>query len=136
MRLKPRVCKLSGYRYVTLMRPEGGYSPAKVSALVCEAFYGPRPNKHHAAHENGDRLDDSSANLSWKTPTDNIADQKRHGTWSHGECQHMAKLTAAAVVELRDARSAGATWQEIADQFGITPRTCRDVVRGRTWKHV
>lgn len=52
-----------------------------IHRLICETFHGPAPSRlHHAAHVNGDRLDNRSQNLSWKTPKENEADKVLHGT--------------------------------------------------------
>jgi transcriptional regulator with XRE-family HTH domain len=70
--LKPFVHK--GYAKVQC----GARNPQRVNALVCEAWYGPRPEGMHAAHNNGDRGDDRPSNLRWATPKENGADKSRH----------------------------------------------------------
>lgn len=51
-----------------------------VHSLVCEAFYGPKPeDKPFACHLNGDHLDNRPENLYWGSPTDNAQDTIRHG---------------------------------------------------------
>jgi hypothetical protein len=41
------------------------------ASIVCTAFHGPRPSKHHVAHhEDGDVRNDRPDNLRWRTQTD------------------------------------------------------------------
>lgn len=52
-----------------------------VHHLVCEAFYGPRPDGLLACHANGNHRDNWLDNLYWGTPMQNAMDMKRHGTF-------------------------------------------------------
>ena len=78
-RLKGRVRKPSsagnGYCIVTL-----GRARPYIHSLVLEAFVGPRPAGHQAAHGDGDRRNNSLGNLRWATGSENEADKDRHGT--------------------------------------------------------
>jgi hypothetical protein len=55
-----------------------------------------------------------------------------------GERNPKARLTEQAVVEIRRRMAAipGMTRQLLADEFGVSPITIRDVVRRRTWRHL
>ncbi len=68
----------------TILHHDGKRINKFVHNLVCEAFHGARPEAYpayHAAHDNGDPLDNRASNLSWKTPYENNwLDQVRHGT--------------------------------------------------------
>ncbi|MEV1292825.1 NUMOD4 motif-containing HNH endonuclease [Pseudonocardia sp. NPDC049635] len=55
----------------------------RVHALVLTAFVGPRPPGAQTCHDNGVRADNRLRNLAWCTPTENVADQLRHGTHAH-----------------------------------------------------
>jgi Helix-turn-helix domain len=60
---------------------------------------------------------------------------KPHRT-ARGEKNGWARLTAAAVVQIRELRQRGETLVEIAARFDVARGTVRKVCRGETWKHV
>ena len=78
-RVSGRVLRLnmagSDYLFVGFSRGR-----AYVHQLVLEAFVGPRPARHQAAHGDGNPLNNTLANLRWATPKENEADKRLHGT--------------------------------------------------------
>jgi len=50
-----------------------------------------------------------------------------------GERNHNAKLTAAAVMDIRQG---GMTLKQITEAYGISMSVASSVRRGKTWKHV
>lgn len=67
------------YYLVALSVGEDSRRRYLVHRLVCEAFHGDPPSlKYHAAHVNGDSLDNKEFNLYWATPQQNIDDRERH----------------------------------------------------------
>lgn len=69
-----------GYRKIHL-RVDGKVRVETISRLVLEAFVGPAPDGHAAAHRNGKPGDDRLSNLRWATYAENEADKKAHGTY-------------------------------------------------------
>ncbi|MFC3697055.1 NUMOD4 motif-containing HNH endonuclease [Sphingobium xenophagum] len=138
----------SGYHGLTLTNA-GVRSSVRVNRIVCEAFHGPAPSpKHHAAHNDGDRSNNSEGNLRWATAVENEQDKREHGTagigdrhWSksqpekraRGEGHGRAKLTAE---DVRRIRLDGRKQREIAASFGVTQRVIWMVKAGKTWGHV
>lgn len=122
-----------GYRKVILCQ-DGKRRYCRVCCLVLEAFKGPRPPGHTAAHENGINDDDRADNLFWKTQKDNIADKKRHGTYQEGDKASRRKLTSIQVLAMRAMRCRGLTYREIAGAFGVHLSTAEAAVNGRNWK--
>ena len=55
---------------------------------------------------------------------------------ARGEGHGMAKLTATSVIEMRVARTNGATLIELAEQYGVTKTTVSQIVNRKTWRHV
>lgn len=77
--LRPRI-NTDGRRAVCLSL-DGAERQRLVAQLVLEAFVGPRPSAGmHACHSDGNKLNDTLANLRWDTAAANVADAVRHGT--------------------------------------------------------
>lgn len=55
---------------------------------------------------------------------------------ARGEGHGNAKLTAAAVLAIRERAAAGETKRHLAREFGVTPGIISSVSTGSTWKHV
>jgi DNA invertase Pin-like site-specific DNA recombinase len=86
------------------------------------------PDGMEAAHDNGVRTDNRLVNLSWKTPSGNTEDKRRHGTVA-------TKLDRETVEAIRKAYVPGITRQDdIAKQFGVAQATVGRIYRGETWK--
>ena len=47
-----------------------------------------------------------------------------------------AKVTEEQVREIRTRREAGESYNELAEEFGLTPTTVRNIALRKTWKHV
>jgi hypothetical protein len=126
-----------GYLSVNLCGEAGIRKRARLNRLVCEAFYGPAPTpKHHAAHRNGDIIDNRLENLYWATPRDNCADRDRHGTTARGERGSAARLSDSTVALIRLHIAKGEELSAIAPRFGVTRGTISKIKHGRTWRHV
>lgn len=74
-----------GYRRTRLLDCRGRKPNKFIHNLVCEAFHGPRPGPYpgfHAAHKNGDPLDNRACNLWWRTARENnwVDQMKQNGT--------------------------------------------------------
>ena len=71
---------------------------------------------------------------------DNLYDARERGRASQpplhrGESHHFAKLTHGVAAEIRERWAAGGVTQaELARQFGVSARTIRQLLLGRTWK--
>lgn len=130
---------VSGYRQFKLCHRDGGRRHVRANRLICEVFHGPAPStSHHAAHNDGDRLNNSADNLRWATAKENYADQIRHGTNVYGERGGMAKLTNAVVAQIRleAAENAAGSRRAIAEKYGIGASTASRVILGRGWAGV
>lgn len=132
--LRPgRVGKTREYRQVTL----GRKNQARVHRLVAETFLGPCPEGMHVAHLNGVAHDNRLENLAYKTPKENAADKKVHGTDRQGhvpgERNGRAILTWKKVREIR-ALPEGFNRTHAAREFGISRRSVLDVINGKTWR--
>lgn len=102
--------------------------------LVC----GPVPDDVLVLHSCHVRSCVNPAHLRPGTHRENSADCKAAGreNTARGERQHLAKLTAPAVLEMRRMRASGAKLREIASRFGVTETQVSNIVRGKHWAHV
>ena len=105
---------------------------------VCEQVNGPPPTSaHHAAHEcgNGKMGCVNPNHLRWKTATENEADKAKHGTLMQGEKNPRTILTRKQVLEIYeiDCPLRRASFQEIAQQYGVDWPVIEGIKRGSSW---
>ena len=138
----------AGYLSVSLCRNAKAKN-VRVNRIVCSAFHGEAPTrKHHAAHENGNRADNRAVNLSWKTPLENEFDKRVHGTaaigsrhWSVLKPERRAKGSDHGLAKLNEKdipriRSDGRAAAVIAQEYGVHKSSIRNVLSGKTWRHI
>jgi hypothetical protein len=99
--------------------------------LIAETFIGPAPSKkHHAAHADGNKLNNAASNLRWATAKENCDDMRKHGRrWS--------KMTDDQVLSLR------AFWTgfrgeiaEAARRYNVERKTITSIIKRETWRHI
>lgn len=133
--------------YGTLGR--GGSHGGNVLAhrLSWELHYGTIPPGLYVCHHCDNRLCVRPDHLWLGTAADNMRDMEQKGRRPLGEDYERSRLTAEIVRTLRQTQTRGKgswtkhpksnpTYQDLADQYGVSEATIRDAVQGRTWKHV
>lgn len=147
-----RVCSDGKRRKGRILRQgdnSDGYLLAKLShrgtvktktthSLVAEAFIGRRPGKGQVNHINGKRADNRVDNLEWVSRSQNMLHAYRVlGSASNvGERNPNTKLDKLAVIEIRVAHAAGASYSELAERHGISGSHVRNIVTRENWKHI
>lgn len=125
-----------GYLTVSL-HADGYVRTHTIHKLVLTTFVGPRHDGQQCRHLNGDRTDNRLVNLAWGTMAENLADMERHGTRCRGETSPCARLTADSVLAMRRRYAAGeCTWQQLADEHGVSKESIGAALTGDTWAHV
>jgi len=124
-----------GYTTVKLVR-DGVYYHVGVHRVVCLAFHGPVEGDIEAAHINGDKTDNTVANLVWATPAENARHRRGHGTQIMGEMAPNSKLTNEHVMAARALLSVGWSPERLANLFGVNPSTMNRIKNGEAWSHV
>lgn len=104
-----------------------------VHRLVLEAFVGECPAGHEARHLDGNRINNHRSNLEWSTHSENMDDQKVHGTRARCERTAGAKLTATQVDLIRERVARGEKQAALAREFGVTRDTIGNIIRGKSW---
>lgn len=107
-----------------------------VHRLVLESFVGPRPNGFHSCHKDGNKTNNTLANLRWGTVFENAQDRIEHGTQARGESHGKAKLNEISVLQIRELAEAGYSSSELGFRFGVEPSTVKQIVRKVRWAHV
>jgi hypothetical protein len=69
------------------------------------------------------------------THAQNMQDASAKGRIAHGERVGKARLTAASVLAIREARARGVTTVELGRVFGVNSGTISRAARGDTWAH-
>lgn len=123
------------YIQVEITNDGGERVKASVHRLVCLSFHGEAPSEqHHAAHGDGDRSNNSETNLRWATAKENDEDQWRHGRHPFGETAPTAKLSTAAVIEIR-AIGRSRKQRDLASEFKISQRQIGRILNGQSRRH-
>jgi len=138
----------AGYIQCSMTAPSGRKKPL-VHRLVCTAWHGAHPSsRHHAAHFDGDRKNNTPQNLRWATPAENEGDKLRHGTDRAGARHHAvlkpecvargsrvgtSKLTEALVIAIRAETRPRAV---IAAAYGLNKSHVSDIRSRKVWRHI
>lgn len=131
---KPYAAKGCAVLTLYMDADDGSRRNIGVNRLVLLAFAGAPPSPgHHAAHWDGDRFNNRLDNLRWATRSENEGDKVRHGRSNRGERQHMAKLTADDVRQIRRSLSEGKSQQSVATAFGVSRGAVQGIRRGQSW---
>lgn len=113
-----------GYRRVVLWKDRES-KKFMVHFLVAQEFLGPRPPGLQVCHNDGDKLNNASANLRWDTASSNIRDCVLHGT------QVQARKTHCSHGHAYDEQNT--KWVKTPSGLG---RQCRECCRVRQREYV
>lgn len=130
-------CVLWPYR-----RDKYGYAVLRVGdkktlaqIYICEKAHGPKPSQlHEAAHScgNGHQGCVNGNHLRWATRSQNQMDRVNHGTSNRGEKNHLAKLTKADALFIKENYLKIPT-PDLASMFGVSLSTPHAIATGKTW---
>jgi hypothetical protein len=126
-----------GYRRVTLSR-DRVQTRFAVHHLVLEAFVASRPVGYECNHKDGNKHNNTPANLEWVTGKANMEHAARMGLRAPaltGERHPRAKLTAEQVAEIRGLRGLE-TKRATAARYGISDVHVGLIQAGKYWREV
>lgn len=136
--MSPRI-KNSGYLFISLSKG-GQRKNAYIHHLVAQVFIGDRPLKHDINHIDGNKLNNSASNLEYVTRTENMRHARELGLHDNrGEKQWQAKLTdddARTILLIKSIGMGETTIKELAEEFGVSTWTIKDVLNRRSFKHI
>jgi len=110
--------------------------------VAWELAHGPIPDGMFVCHHCDTPCCCNEKHLFLGTNSDNMKDCARKGRLNRqidpmaGERHGMAKLTEAAVIEIRARRARNETFASIARCFGVRKGTIIHITQRRTWAHV
>jgi hypothetical protein len=122
----------AGGRRTVQLRSRGRSGARLVAELVLEAFVGPRPEGQEVRFVDGDPSNVRLDNVRWDSPVPAAPAPGR----TAGSAHPRARLTEAAVVEMRRLRAGGMPLKDIAARFNVTIQHASHITTGRMWKHV
>lgn len=105
------------------------------SRWMCILAHGEPSPKYEAAHScgNGHLECVNPRHLSWKTPTENCADKRVHGTLNRGERNGKTKLTPDDILAIRNAPP---DLVALMKQYGVSKGCISKIRSGSRWTHV
>jgi hypothetical protein len=113
--------KPGGYAFVGLYSGKGGKpSYRMVHRLVAEAFIANPHNKPEVNHKDGNKKNNSVANLEWVTRNENAIHGFDNGLLVHGFSHHSSKLTREQVREIFVSEG---KYRDLAKIFGVCAQT-------------
>ena len=137
----------SGYMYFMLYDPTTKTRRKKYLHRMIAQQFVPNPYKFHEVnHIDGNKHNNNIENLEWVNTALNAQHAVNMGLTipyftkenAGGEKNMNAKLTWDIVREIRDWYSAqersGEELKEIAEQYGVAPKTIYGIVKGYSWK--
>lgn len=126
-----------GYGYLGVSLRDGKNTYHRyIHRLVAESFVEKiSPSCNFVNHIDGNKTNNYYLNLEWCNCSENNQHAYDNGLKDRGENFYNAKLSEDNVREILSHGKNG-TYQEIADQYGVSKATIRDVLMRRTWKHI
>lgn len=112
--------------------------------FIAEKAIGPKPSpKHEVCHAcgNGHLACVNPRHLYWGTRKENVADARKHGTFSNppirvGSSHHKATVSELQVREIKSRIASGEGTADLAREYGVQYLTVYDIKKGKTWRHV
>lgn len=120
----------SGYLCVYL-KDRGVKCNRTIHILVAQAFHGPRPEGTEVAHWDGNKENNTLANLRYATHKQNMQDRVRIGASCRGEQHYSTTLTNEQAKALKAFKG---THKEAAQAFGVTYHHAYYIRMGLSWR--
>jgi len=127
----------AGYCFVTMKDSEGVYKKVRLHRIVAKAFIENQNDLPEVNHKDGDKSNNSVANLEWVTSKQN----KKHA-WANNlyknktENHYAAVLTNTEVRKICEMLENGVSNTDIANHFDIDKSIVAHIKAGDTWKEI
>lgn len=124
-----------GYLTVNLCK-NGEVTRFYIHQLVAQYFLENFNNLPTVNHKDGNKHNNYYKNLEWATYSENNQHAYDNDLHGKGIDHYIAILNEEQVKEIIINGKGNNTYQEIADKYGVSKATIRDVLIRRTWKHI
>lgn len=136
----------TGYILVQLYPEPRKRKSLLVHRLVMLTFQpNPMMDELEVNHKDLDTTNNKMSNLEWVTQKENKEHYQASDKFKtviikvpKGEDQHLSKLSNEQVIEIRRLYSANehGSRKKLREKFGIAESTLRQILQGKTWKHL
>jgi len=137
--MKQQVHPRTRYAYLTLYR-SGQQITRTVHSLVASTFLGQRVAGAEVNHQDGNKQNNTLANLEYVSRSENERHANRIGLKHStppvhiGERHHNAKITSADAVKIRSwYRAGGWSQRRLARHFHVSQQCIWNLLSGKTW---
>lgn len=135
--VSPSTHKKTGRVYFNLTF-EGSTKSVLVNRVVALALHPNPDNLPEVNHKDGNKQNNAPDNLEWSSRAGNEEHAKANGLkTARGSSNANAKLTPHQINYIRS--YAGSNFDcasYLADMFNVSRKTIRDVISGKTWRHL
>lgn len=124
-----------GYLGFTLFRGKKGY---RMHVCVAEHFI-QKPKSHEKLvvnHRDSNPKNNNWKNLEWCTQKENMRHAVMSGRFTNGSKRIGAKLSELSVLVIREARSLGFPYKDIAAYFMVSQTAIYNANKGVRWRYV
>ena len=131
--------KRGGYgRIIIGSRTDGTRKVVMAHRLSYEITYGEIRNGLEVCHKCDNRCCVNPDHLFLGTHKENMDDRDKKGRNKpqKGQKNGRAKLSENDVLAIKTKRANGATYQKLADEYGVHKRTVMDAVSGKNWSNL
>lgn len=126
----------SGYSYICLLKKGKSYTK-KISRLVLETFIGDCSKNYQANHKDGNKGKDTTENLEWVTPSQNLSHAYEMGLTSIvGELHPHSKLKNGEIWLIKRLLWYDLTQEKIAKMFKVSRGAIAHINSKKTWSHI
>lgn len=139
-----------GYLRTVLIRDDGKYHTVKIHRIIAKTFIDNPERKATVNHKDFNKQNNNVNNLEWMTNKENTQhaidngkfyfmtyEQQQSGAIMRGELNGHSLLNEKKVKEIREKfKPRIYTRAMLSKEYGVTENCIKDVVNGKSWKHL